>query len=229
MRILNLSEAMEYFKSVEVSAEYGYSPPYLSSSMPPASRRAPELHRPARARRCVRCRRAAVVGASLPLHNVGQTDLARYQHDPNPPLAIGFFATELEARAYLAAYRKRVSHQSESAGCRPTGLPLSDAARASRQRGAGRAHLGTDSAYLVGSGAWRWLVIARQQTEQSSSIRVCAPSRRDHGLGAGHGDRPPLRGVHRSTAARAGSWRRCSAANRLPWHRPPRFCGPAIC
>lgn len=104
--VLSLADAMEYFKSVEaVSAEYGYSLSLFEQQHATGIEASARSFIGQRAKALRSLSALAVVGASLPLRTLARLILRAINMIRNPPLPIGFFATELEARTYLAMYR----------------------------------------------------------------------------------------------------------------------------
>ena len=104
--VLSLAEAMEYFKSVEaISAEYGYSLSLFEQHHATGIEASARSFIGQRAKALRSLSALAVVGASLPLRTLARLILRAVNMIRNPPLPIGFFATELEARTYLAGYR----------------------------------------------------------------------------------------------------------------------------
>lgn len=104
--MLSLAEAMEYFRQVEaVSAEYGYSLSLFEQNQATGIEASARSFIGQRAKALRSLSALAVVGASLPLRTLAQLILRAINMIRTPPLAIGFFGTELEARTYLVMYR----------------------------------------------------------------------------------------------------------------------------
>lgn len=103
---LTLAEVMEYFRLVEeISAKYGYSLSLFDQHHAVVLEPAARTYMGQRARELSSPTALAVFGSSLPLRTMARLIVRAINMFRRPPLLLGFFGTEMEARAYLAMHR----------------------------------------------------------------------------------------------------------------------------
>lgn len=118
--IVTLADVLEYFRCVEgVSERYGYSLSLFDQHQAAGIEPGARSYMGQRSRVLSSPTALASIGASLTLRTLARLIIRAINMMREPPLLIGFFATESEARAYLAKHRRefradlRLSHDDQ--------------------------------------------------------------------------------------------------------------------